>query len=75
MIGIQQFAAVRAGVAKGNLFKDSDVRNADPSLDLLAPTSTVGGKQITSPKYSLFLVEAEKDFPLKFAIFIVPQGR
>ena len=73
--GIQQFAAVRAGVAKGNLFKDSDARHADPSLDLLAPASSVGGKQITSPKYSLFLVESEKGKTLKFAVFIVPQGR
>ena len=73
--GIQQFAAVRAGVAKGNLFKDSDARHADPSLDLLAAASSVGGKQITSPKYSLFLVESEKGKGLKFAVFIVPQGR
>ena len=73
--GIQQFAAVRAGVAKGNLFKHSDARHADPSLDLLAPTSTVGGKQITSPKYSLFLVDRENGTALKFAVFIVPQGR
>merc|ERR1719189_1901492 len=71
--GIQQFAAVRAGVAKGNLFKDSDARHADPSLDLLAPASSVEGKQITSPKYSLFLVESEKGKTLKFAVFIVPQ--
>ena len=73
--GIQQFAAVRAGVAKGKLFKDSDARHADPSLDLLAPASSVEGKQITSPKYSLFLVESEKGKTLKFAVFIVPQGR
>ena len=73
--GIQQFAAVRAGVAKGQLFKDSDARHADPSLDLLAPASSVEGKQITSPKYSLFLVESEKGKALKFAVFIVPQGR
>ena len=74
VIGIQQFSAVRAGVAKGNIFKDSDARHADPSLDLLAPTSTVGGTQITSPKYSLFLVDCEKG-QLQFAVFIVPQGR
>ena len=72
--GIQQFAAVRAGVAKGKMFKDSDARHADPSLDLLAPTSTLEGKQITSPKYSLFVVESNKAHTLKFAVFIVPQG-
>ena len=54
--GIQQFAAVRAGVAKGgSMFKDSDARHADPSLDLLAPISTQGGERINAPKYSLFL--------------------
>ena len=72
--GIQQFAAVRAGVAKGNLFKDHDARHADPSLDLLAPASSIGGT-ITSPKYSLFLVDCDKNGTLKFAVFIVPQGR
>ena len=67
--GIQQFAAVRSGVAKGQMFKDLDARHADPSLDLLTPGSS-------TPKYSLFLVDQEKSAKsLKFAVFIVPQGR
>lgn len=70
MRGIQQFAAVRAGAAKGgskSLF-DTDARQEDVSLELKGPGSD-------RPKYSLFLVDRDKPSSLKFAVFIVPQGR
>ena len=68
--GIQQFAAVRAGAAKSQkLFRGGDARREDVSLDLKTADSD-------SPKYSLFLVDREnKQSALKFAVFIVPQGR
>ena len=37
--GIQQFAAVRAGIAKGQFFSSDDARENDVSLDLLVPGS------------------------------------
>eukprot|EP00095_Tigriopus_kingsejongensis_P006509 maker-scaffold172_size289735-snap-gene-0.15 protein:Tk06509 transcript:maker-scaffold172_size289735-snap-gene-0.15-mRNA-1 annotation:"methyltransferase-like protein 13 isoform x1" len=65
--GVQQFAAIRAGAAKKRLFA-ADARHEDVSLDLRAPNSDI-------PKYSLYIVEREKKSSLKFAVFIVPQGR
>ncbi|TRY74390.1 hypothetical protein TCAL_04600 [Tigriopus californicus] len=65
--GVQQFAAVRAGAAKKRLFQ-GDARHEDVSLDLQSPDSDV-------PKYSLFIVDRDQASPLKFAVFIVPQGR
>jgi hypothetical protein len=67
--GIQQFAAVRAGAAKTQkLFRGTDARHEDVSLDLKTADSDM-------PKYSLFMVDREKPSSLKFAVFIVPQGR
>lgn len=65
--GVQQFAAVRAGAAKKRLFQ-GDARHEDVSLDLQSPDSDV-------PKYSLFIVDRDQASQLKFAVFIVPQGR
>ena len=70
--GIQQFAAVRAGAAKGggnkNLFESSDARHEDVSLDLRSADSE-------EPRYSLYVSERERPGGMKFAVFIVPQGR
>lgn len=68
--GIQQFAAVRAGAAKGGQgkFFDSDARHEDVSLDLRSSDSE-------DPRYSLFVTERERPGGMKFAVFIVPQGR
>ena len=68
--GVQQFAAVRAGMAKGNsqLFKCDDERQADVSLDLMSPGSD-------KPRYSFYLVDREPPNNMPFAVFIVPQGR
>lgn len=65
--GIQQFSAVRAGATKNRLF-NKDARQEDVSLDLRSADSDI-------PKYSLFLVDREQTSQLKFAVFIVPQGR
>ena len=67
--GIQQFAAVRAGAAKGGKkFFESDARHEDVSLDLRSADSE-------EPRYSLYVTEREKPGGLKFAVFITPQGR
>ena len=71
--GIQQFSAVRAGASKSkNLFSGGDARQEDVSLDLRTSGSD-------HPKYSLFVAEKGSGeggkSQLKFAVFIVPQGR
>ena len=66
--GIQQFAAVRAGAAKGQFFDGGDARQSDVSLDLLVSGSSY-------PRYSFYLVDRDQPSALKFAVFIVPQGR
>ena len=68
--GIQQFAAVRAGAAKSQkLFRSADARREDVSLDLRTSDSE-------APKYSLYTVDSDRSgCTLKFAVFIVPQGR
>ena len=68
--GIQQFCAVRAGAAKSkNLFSGGDARQEDVSLELRAAGSE-------EPKYSLYVADnSEGKSQLKFAVFIVPQGR
>ena len=66
--GIQQFAAVRAGIAKGQLFECDDARQADVSLDLLTADSNF-------PRYSFYLVDRDPPHQMPFAVFIVPQGR
>lgn len=67
--GIQQFAAVRAGIAKGTFNADAR-QNSDISLDLVDNEGKV--------RYSMFLAE-QPDSQIKverpFALFIVPQGR
>ena len=68
--GVQQFAAVRAGMAKtdNQLFKCDDARQADVSLDLMAAGSE-------TPRYSFYLVDRDPPNQTPFAVFIVPQGR
>lgn len=67
--GIQQFAAVRAsGAGKGRNLFDGDARQEDVALELRSPDSD-------QPKYSLFIVDREKNSSLKYGVFIVPQGR
>lgn len=67
--GVQQFAAVRAGMAKGDqLFQCEDARQADVSLDLMTPSSI-------HPRYSFYLVDRNPPHQIPFAVFIVPQGR
>lgn len=66
--GIQQFAAVRAGIAKNQFFHCDDARQADVSLDLLTPGSEV-------PRYSFYLVDRDPPHDIPYAVFIVPQGR
>ena len=66
--GIQQFAAVRAGIAKGQLFECDDARQADVSLDLLTADSEF-------PRYSFYLADRDPPNQIPFAVFIVPQGR
>ena len=61
--GCQQFTALRAKLAGGG-----DKTIAEASLDLTLP-----GDQ--KPRYSLFLAERNKPSNIKFAAFIVPQGR
>ena len=65
--GIQQFAAVRAGANKGkrgNMQKDEE----QVALELRTPGSN-------QSKYSIYIAELKKTCSLKFAVFIVPQGR
>ena len=67
--GIQQFAAVRAGIAKGTFNADAR-NNSDVSLDLVDGEGKV--------RYAMFLAEqADSHITAKraFAVFIVPQGR
>jgi len=61
--GCQQFTALRARLAGGG-----DKTIAEASLDLSLP-----GDQ--KPRYSLFLSERSKASNIRFAAFIVPQGR
>jgi len=61
--GCQQFTALRARLAGGG-----DKTIAEASLDLSLP-----GDQ--KPRYSLFLSERSKPSNMRFAAFIVPQGR
>ena len=61
--GCQQFTALRAKLAGG-----ADKTLAEASLDLSMPGDT-------RPRYSLFLAERSKPSNIKFAAFIVPQGR
>ena len=61
--GCQQFSALRARLAGGG-----DQTIAEASLDL-----RVAGQD--QPRYSLFLAERQKPSSLRFAAFIVPQGR
>ncbi|XP_037518194.1 eEF1A lysine and N-terminal methyltransferase [Rhipicephalus sanguineus] len=62
---MQQYAFIRHRIAKRNLEKGDDV-----SLDLYASWSDI-------PRYRLFVcdLQAKIQTQLKFAIFIVPQGR
>jgi len=64
--GCQQFCALRAGLEKEGGQGDQE----EASLDLRAPGQD-------NPKYSLFLTDRDKNKTsnLKFAAFIVPQGR
>lgn len=64
--GCQQFCALRAGLEKDGGEGDQE----EASLDLRAPGED-------NPKYSLFLTDRDKtkNSNLKFAAFIVPQGR
>jgi len=67
--GIQQFAAVRAGIAKGTFNADAR-NNSDVSLDLVDADGRV--------RYSMFLAEQSESHITAnraFAVFIVPQGR
>lgn len=68
--GIQQFAAVRATGAssKGRNLYNGDARQEDVALELRSPESD-------RPKYSLYIVDREKNNSLKYGVFIVPQGR
>jgi hypothetical protein len=68
--GIQQFAAVRAGAAKRRPEESdpSQERHEDVCLELRDPSSGL-------VKYSLFIAERSRPSSLKFAVFIVPQGR
>ena len=61
--GCQQFTALRARLAGGG-----DKTMAEASLDLSLPGDH-------RPRYSLFLAERIKASNLRFAAFIVPQGR
>ena len=61
--GCQQFTALRARLAGGG-----DKTIAEASLDLSLP-----GDQ--KPRYSLFLSERSKASNIRFAAFIVPQGK
>ncbi len=80
--GLQQFSAVRAGVAKKSsstlMRRNPDARQEEEvALELRCPKTGL-------TKYALYLVDLDQDeklkkkvkkFPLKFAVFIVPQGR
>ena len=66
--GIQQFAAVRAGIAKGQFFNSEDARDNDVSLDLLVPGSNF-------PRYSFYTIDRDHPIQIPYAVFIVPQGR
>ncbi len=78
--GVQQFAAARAGALRvggdnaaggGNkLFDGGDARQEEVALELRA-----SGQE--EPKYSLYLAQksGHKKGQIKFAVFIVPQGR
>ena len=66
--GIQQFAAVRAGIAKGQFFNSEDARDNDVSLDLLVPGSNY-------PRYSFYTIDRDHPIQIPYAVFIVPQGR
>ena len=61
--GCQQFTALRARLAGGG-----DKTIAEASLDLTLP----GDER---PRYSLFLAERSEASSLRYAAFIVPQGR
>merc|ERR1719418_456956 len=61
--GCQQFTALRAQLAGGG-----DKTIAEASLDLTLP----GDER---PRYSLFLAERSEASSLRYAAFIVPQGR
>ena len=66
--GIQQFAAVRAGIAKGQFFNSEDARDNDVSLDLLVHGSK-------DPRYSCYSIDRDPPHQIPYAVFIVPQGR